>query len=129
MELPRADPGVSEDREAAELLRRACQLVRGWGSTGEARDAVLPALAEVVLVQEWRLAALGFLLVACGSPGPAATVSFLPSPSSGGTSASAPNPTTATQVANSVANSRYRQILAHGLRRPLDLVDIEPGRG
>src|SRR2546428_7621518 len=82
MELPRADPGVSEDREASELLRRACQLVRGWGSTGEARDAVLPALAEEVLVQEWRLAALGFLLVACRSPPPSATVRLSPNPSS-----------------------------------------------
>src|SRR3989442_15405579 len=102
MELPRADPGVSEDREAAELLRRACQLVRGWGSTGEARDAVLPALAEVVLVQEWRLAALGFLLVACGSPGPSPTVCFLPSPPSCRTSPTAPNPTTSTPEAISV---------------------------
>src|SRR2546425_12534953 len=99
MELPRADPGVSEDREAAELLRRACQLVRGWGSTGEARDAVLPALAEVVLVQEWRLAALGFLLVACGSPGPSATVRFSPSPSLVGTSRARPKPATSPQGA------------------------------
>src|SRR2546427_7992452 len=109
MELPRADPGVSEDREAAELLRRACQLVRGWGSTGEARDAVLPALAEVVLVQEWRLAALGFLLVACGSPGPSATVRFFPSPPSVGASASTANPTNATPVGNLGSNSRYRK--------------------
>src|SRR2546428_5059735 len=96
MELPRADPGVSEDREAAELLRRACQLVRGWGSTGEARDAVLPALAEVVLVQEWRLAALGFLLVACGSPGAAPPLHFFPSPASGRTHRFSPEPPTPT---------------------------------
>src|SRR2546428_1194649 len=103
MELPRADPGVSEDREAAELLRRACQLVRGWGSTGEARDAVLPALAEVVLVQEWRLAALGFLLVACGSAVAAAAVRFLPAPSSDRPTATGPRPANATQEATSVA--------------------------
>src|SRR2546422_11042850 len=105
MELPRADPGVSEDREAAELLRRACQLVRGWGSTGEARDAVLPALAEVVLVQEWRLAALGFLLVACGSPGPAADVRFSPPPSSSRARASGAKPKNSTPRANSGAHT------------------------
>src|SRR2546428_7924606 len=117
MELPRADPGVSEDREAAELLRRACQLVRGWGSTGEARDAVLPALAEVVLVQEWRLAALGFLLVACGSPGAPPAVSFLPSPPSIRTRPSAPSPATATPMAHSGANSPHRQLPLSGFRR------------
>src|SRR2546422_11408764 len=112
MELPRADPGVSEDREAAELLRRACQLVRGWGSTGEARDAVLPALAEVVLVQEWRLAALGFLLVACGSPWAAAIVSFFPSPARVGTSAILPSATTAPLMASSVAHLRSGHVPA-----------------
>jgi len=79
-------------------------------------------------VQEWRLAALGFLLVACGSPGPSATVSFSPSPSSVGTSASAASPTTATQVAISVANSRYGKILVDGFGRTLYLFDIERDR-
>src|SRR2546428_6233022 len=120
MELPRADPGVSEDREAAELLRRACQLVRGWGSTGEARDAVLPALAEVVLVQEWRLAPLGFLLVACGSPQASQKVNFLPYPSSLRASACSAKPTKAPQVATYAAKIRIRQIHR-------DWVDPHPG--
>jgi predicted lipoprotein with Yx(FWY)xxD motif len=76
-------------------------------------------------VQLLRLAALVFLFVACGSPGQSATVTFSPSPSSVATSPAVASPTTSTQVALSVANSRYGKIIVDGSGRTLYLFDIE----
>jgi len=79
----------------------------------------------VLLVQVLRLAAVAFLLLACGSLGPSVTVTFSPSPSSIGTSPAAASPTTSAQVAISVANSRYGKIIVDGSGRTLYLFDIE----
>ena len=76
-------------------------------------------------MQVLRLAAVAFLLLACGSLGPSGTVTFSPSPSSIGTSSAAASPTTAAQVAISVANSRYGKIIVDGSGRTLYLFDIE----
>ena len=76
-------------------------------------------------MQVLRLAALAFLLLACGSQGPSVTVTFSPSPSSVGTSPAAASPTTSAQLAISVANSRYGKIIVDGSSRTLYLFDIE----
>jgi predicted lipoprotein with Yx(FWY)xxD motif len=71
------------------------------------------------------LAALAFLFLACGSPGPTAPASLPPSPTSVGTGSAPATPSAFAQPVLSAADSRYGRIIVDGSGRTLYLFDLE----